>query len=308
MQRSLACPVTFVKLLPGFESSIVHSKEDDKNKKRKEFHECIMIRHITITAEHFRQYRQKLGFSNQADVKDFFGAKDITPTVDFNYIALLNERLYDMLDKINAVVSEEVRIEDLEAFKKEHIDRTFEIMKANNILPVLNNQGRRPEQVYYNWMRGFVLSNYFLKALGLIFEVDTSEIDLIGDDDLKSIETFKRTPKADLEIRLHGKEKMRIEMQSGFTGMNDIKQHKVLEAKRVFRDLGIHTVAIHFDLYNGQVAFMKLDEIEDDSVSWITRQQMEGQTVFNIDQNYFIWKITESPMAYKEIDFDETLL
>jgi hypothetical protein len=51
-----------------------------------------------------------------------------------------------------------------------------------------------------------------------------------------------------------------------------------------------------------------LDEIEDDSVSWITRQQMEGQTVFNIDQNYFIWKITESPKKYKEIDFDETLL
>ena len=48
----------------------------------------------------------------------------------------------------------------------------------------------------------------------------------------------------------------------------------------------------------------KLDEIEDDSVNWITRQQMEGQTVFNIDQNYFIWKITESPIKYKEINFD----
>lgn len=177
-------------------------------------------------------------------------------------------------------------------------------MKANDILPVLNNQGRRPEQVYYSWMRGYVLSNYFLKALGLVFEVDTSNIDLIGDDDLKNIETFKRTPKADLEIKLNDKEKVRIEMQSGFTGINDIKQHKVLEAKRVFRDLGFHTLALHFDLYNGQVAFIKLDEIEDDSVNWITRQQMEGQTVFNIDQNYFIWKITESPMKYKEINFD----
>ena len=144
----------------------------------------------------------------------------------------------------------------------------------------------------------------FLKALGLIFEVDTSSIDLIGDDDLKNVETFKRTPKADLEIKLNGKEKVRIEMQSGFTGINDIKQHKVLEAKRVFRDLGFHTLAIHFDLYNGQVAFIKLDEIGDDSVNWITRQQMEGQTVFNIDQNYFIWKITEKPMKYREINFD----
>lgn len=263
-----------------------------------------MTRQITITAEYFRQYRQKLGFSNQADVKNFFGAKDITPTVDLNYIALLNERLFNILDKVNAVVANDIKIDDLDAFKKEHIEKTFEIMKANNILPILNNQGRRPEQVYYSWMRGYVLSNYFLKALGLVFEVDTSNIDLIGDDDLKNIETFKRTPKADLEIKLNGKEKVRIEMQSGFTGINDIKQHKVLEAKRVYRDLGFHTLAIHFDLYNGQVAFIKLDEIEDDSVNWITRQQMEGQTVFNIDQNYFIWKITESPVKYKEINFD----
>jgi hypothetical protein len=259
---------------------------------------------ITITTEYFRQYRQSLGFTNQTDVKNFFGAKDITPTVDLNYINLLNERLYSIVDKINSVAAEEIKIDDMSAFKKEYIEEVFEILKVNNILPVLNNQGRRPEQVYYSWMRGYILSNYFLKALGLIFEVDTSNIDLIGDDDLKNIETFKRTPKADLEIKLNGSKRIRIEMQSGFTGTNDIKQHKVLEAKRALRDLGVNTLAIHFDLYNGQVAFIKLDEIEDDSVNWITRQQMEGQTVFNIDQNYFIWKVTESPMKYKEMNFD----
>ena len=64
-------------------------------------------------------------------------------------------------------------------------------------------------------MRGYVISNYFLKALGLIFDVDTSKIVLIGDDDFKKVETFKRTPKADLEITLEGKEKIRIEMQAG---------------------------------------------------------------------------------------------
>ena len=263
-----------------------------------------MPKRITITAEYFRRYRQNLGFANQADVKNFFGAKDITPTVDFSYIKLLNKRLCDIVNKVNGVVVNEIKVADLAAFKKDHISRTFTIMKESGILPILNNQGRRPEQVYFSWMRGFVISNYFLKALGLIFGVDTSKIDLIGDDDLKSVETFKRTPKADLEIKLNGKEKIRIEMQSGFTGINDIKQHKVLEAKRVFRDDGMHTFAIHIDLYNGQVAFIKLDEIEDDSVNWITRQQMEGQTVFNIDQNYFVWKITESPIKYKEINFD----
>lgn len=224
-----------------------------------------------------------MGFANQTNVKNFFGAKDIVPTVDFNYVKLLNKRLYDIVDKINSAVSGKIKIDNADIFKKEHIDRTFKIMKEGNIFPLLNNQGRRPEQVYFSWMRGFIISNYFLKALGLIFEVNVSKIDLIGDDDLKNIETFRRTPKADLEIRLNGKEKIRIEMQSGFTGINDIKQHKVLEAKKVFQESGMHTVAIHFDLYNGQAAFVKLDEIEDDSVNWITRQQMEGQTVFNID-------------------------
>ncbi|HED08972.1 MAG TPA: restriction endonuclease [Ignavibacteria bacterium] len=263
-----------------------------------------MTKQITITTEYFRQYRQKLGFTNQTDIKKFFGAKDITPTVDLNYIKLLNKRLCNIIDKINDVIVDEVKINEIDLFKKENIDHAFEIIKNSNLLSILNNQGRRPEQVYYSWMRGFVLSKYFLKALGLIFEVDTSNIDLIGDDDLRNIETFKRTPKADLEIKLAGKEKVRIEMQTGFTGINDIKQHKVLEAKRVFRDMGLPTLAIHFDLYNGQVAFIKLDEIKDDNVNWITRQQMEGQTVFNIDQNYFVWKITEIPIPYKEIIFD----
>jgi len=107
-----------------------------------------------------------------------------------------------------------------------------------------------------------------------------------------------------LEITLNKKEKVIIEMQSGFTGTNDIKQHKVIEAKKVFNETGKHTLAIHFDLYNGQVAFIKLDEIEDDSVNWITRQQMEGQTVFNVDQNHFVWKITEKPIRYKDMKFD----
>ncbi|MFH1890479.1 MAG: restriction endonuclease [Candidatus Kuenenbacteria bacterium] len=261
-----------------------------------------MSKTIIITAKYFRQYRQKLGFDNQADVKNFFGAKDITPTVDFNYIRLLNKRLYDIINKVNGVVADEIKVEDLTAFKKEHIDWTFKIMKESDILPILNNQGRRPEQVYFSWMRGYAVSNYFLKALGLIFGVNTSSIDLIGDDDLRSAETFKRTPKADLEIRMKGKEKVRIEMQSGFTGINDIKQHKVLEAKRVFRDDGIHTLAIHIDLYNGQVAFIKLDGIKDDSVNWITRINSDEGVVWNIDQNFFFWNLENIPSSpYQQI-------
>ncbi len=148
-----------------------------------------------------------------------------------------------------------------------------------------------------------MISSYFLNALSQVFEVDIKNIDLIGDDDLVNIETFKRTPKADLQITLTNGEKIRIEVQSGFQGINDIKQHKVLEAKKIKKEENISSLVVHFDLYNGQVAFVKTDEVDDDSVNWITRQQMEGQTVFNIDQNNFVWKLTEEPSKYSDISF-----
>lgn len=259
---------------------------------------------ITTTVGCFKKYRQKLGFSNQTDVKNFFRAKDITQTIDLNYIKLLNERLYCVVEKINNIVTEDVKIDNLIFFKKQYIDNTFNIMKDKGVLKLFNNQGRRPEQVYYSWMRGYVLLNYFLKAISFIFEVDISKINLIGDDDFKNIKTFKRTPKADLEINLNEKEKIRIEMQTGYIGVNDIKQHKVLEAKRIFNESGVRTLVIHLDLYNGQVAFVMLDSIKEVGEHWITRPQFEGVVVFEIEQKFFVWKITEKPVKYKEMNFD----
>ena len=256
---------------------------------------------ILINTQYFKEYRKELGFTNQNDVKKFFAGKDITPVVDYNYIKLLNDRLVEIIKKINLLVSSDIKISNIDKFCTDNVELVFNKLRDNNIIQRLNNQGRRPEQVYFSWMRGYIVSNYFLKALSKIFDVSFEDISFIGDDDLLNIESFKRTPTADLEIALNDGNKLRIEVQSGFVGVNDIKQHKVLEAKRIFESESISSLAIHFDLFNGQVAFIKLDEIEDDSINWITRQQMEGQTVFNIDQNYFSWKLTEIPPSLDDI-------
>jgi len=258
----------------------------------------------TITTQYFKEYRNKLGFKNKDDAKSFFAAKDIVATVDFNYINLLNLRLIEIIKKINSLVSSNISIVEIDRFCYENVELIFIKLRDHNIIQRLNNQGRRPEQVYFSWMRGFVISNYFLKALSKIFQVNLQDISLIGDDDLRNVKSFKRTPTADLEIALHNGSKLRIEVQSGFQGINDIKQHKVLEAKRIFMEKGIPSLAIHFDLFNGQVAFVELEKIEENNVNWITRQQMEGQTVFNIDQNYFVWKLTETPPSFNEIFMD----
>lgn len=218
-----------------------------------------------IDVKYFKEYRQKLGFANQTAAKNFFAGKDIIPTVDFNYIKLFNNRLVDIVKKINELSDESIRVGDINSFCKENIDSVFKKLKDNNVILRLNNQGRRPEQVYFSWMRGYIISNYFLKALSLVFEVNIGNINLVGDDDLTNIETFKRTPKADLEVNLKNNGKIRLEIQSGFQGINDIKQHKVIEAKRLFAEESISSLAIHFDLFNGQVAFVKLDNIEDDN-------------------------------------------
>lgn len=254
-----------------------------------------------IDSNYFREYRQIVGFTNQGFAKSFFGAKDVHPSVDINYIVNLNARLFEIIDKINKIVPDSIKYEDIREFEKEFITDAFETMKEHSILSRLNNQGRRPEEVYFSWMRGYTIANYFMKALSRMFGINLEDIEIIGEDDLKKIETFKRTPTADLQLNLDGIGKVRLEVQSGFQGINDIKQHKVMVAKRIFQSDATITLVIHFDIYNGQVGIVRVDNVSDNDINWITRQQLEGQTVFNIDQNYFVWKLTEDCPTTEDI-------
>ncbi|NLB63607.1 MAG: restriction endonuclease [Fibrobacter sp.] len=259
---------------------------------------------MKIDSKYFKDYRKSLGFTSQKATKDFFAAKDIKAPIDYAYIEALNQRLCDITIKTNDLVSDEIKDDNINSFCAQNILEVFNKLREHEIIPRLNNQGRRPEHVYFSWMRGYVISTFFLKALSYFFEVDIDTIELIGDDDLESIATFRRTPKADMQVKLNDGEVLRVEVQSGFQGVNDIKQHKVLEAKSVKKSNGLSSLVVHFDLYNGQVAFVSLNDIDDDSINWITRQQMEGQTVFNIAQNYFRWKLTEKPPKFSEIRMD----
>ncbi|MBR5939976.1 MAG: hypothetical protein IKZ88_01860 [Neisseriaceae bacterium] len=237
-------------------------------------------------SKNFKQYRQKLGFNNKLSFSDFLSAKDIQADIDFNYIELLNTRIKDIFYKINNVSF--IKQENIELFLQNNLNNVFNQLKQNGILNKLNNQGRRKEEVYFSWIRGYLMLEYFKPAIAKIFSVNIDNIQSIGDDDFSNIDTFKRTPKADLQINHY-----RIEVQSGFKGINDIKQHKVLEAKRIYLENKIETIVLHFDLFNGQVAFVNISNIAENDLNWITRQQMEGQTVFNIDPNYFKWLITD---------------
>lgn len=254
-----------------------------------------------INPEYFREYRKLLGFSNQNHVKEFFQAKDIPVSVDYSYIELLNSRLLWIVEKINWITHPSIWLSSLESFDETYINGAYRVIRESWVILRLNNQWRRIEDVYFSWMRWYIISCFFTKALGCIFNIDSNNIRVIWEDDLWNIDTFRRSPKADIEVKIPSWKIIRIEMQSWFTGINDIKQHKVNEAKKIYEEYWYETIVIHFDIFNGQVWFVKIHDISDTDQNWITRQQMEGQTVFQIDQNFFLWKLIEKPLSYEEL-------
>jgi len=253
-----------------------------------------------IDTKYFKRYRANMGFLNQSDLKTFLSAKDIKADIDYDYISKLNARLKDILIKLDNLVATSIRCDNITEFLYNNIDMVFKSFRTKNIIPKLNNQGRRPEQVYFSWLRGSIICNYFKKAISQIFNIENKIIYNIGQDNVDNLDGFARQPTADLEIKL-GKKVIRIEVQSGFQGINDIKEHKVREAKKQLETRGINSVIMHVDMFNGQVGFVNISNIEDTDINWITRQQMEGQTVFNINQNYFIWKLIEPPPKLSDI-------
>lgn len=258
---------------------------------------------MSLDSEYFKEYRRRIGFTNQQTTRSYLSAKDIVADVDFQYVEKLIARLRDIYKHLNSAIHESVRHKDFAEFAKHAIDVPYERIKREGLIGNLNNQGRRPEQVLFNWLRGYAATEFMRPAIAYVFEVDPMSIESIGDDDFSSQETFKRTPRADLKVR-EGRDSLRLEVQAGFQDINDVKQHKWLEAKRVLAETGHHTVCVHCDFYNGQVAFIRLSSIPENDVHWITRQQMEGQTVLNISQNRFSWGLINKPPLFDELELD----
>ena len=257
---------------------------------------------IVNFVESAREYRKDLGFTSQEKLKEFYKGTDIDRPVNLDYIDQLNERLGKIVIKVDSVVHKSIKSPNIKRFITENLENPYSLILKNNLLPLMTNQGRTPENVYYNWMRGHLFSEYFKNAISEIFAIEGATIKNIGEDDFNNIETFKRAATADLEI-ITKQGTIRIEMQSGFTGINDIKQHKWTEAVRK-KSSKTKSMVMHIDLFNGATAFVRLDNIAENDLQWITRQQMEGQTVYNIDANKFTWRITDAVPNLNNLDID----
>lgn len=248
----------------------------------------------------YREFRKKIGYTNASELKKYYKATDIAD-INWSKIEQYNQRIKDMFSAINRGIHDSIRHDHLEEFNLK-IDEAYHILRENKIIPKLSNYGRSPEAVYYSWMRGYAVLEFFVDALAAVFNVPREAIRNVGHDQLTSIETFSQSPTADLEITLDDN-RVRLEIQSGFTGANDIKAHKVKEAKKIFQNEQIVSYIVHFDLFNGCVAIVNISNINDDSIHWESRQQFESQRVFAIPDDAFKWFLPDELPCYADILF-----
>ena len=241
-----------------------------------------------------KEFRNKLGFSNQNTLKHFFKLTDVT-FVNWDKIEFSNQRLGEIFTNLNNAVHEDIKYKNINKFTQK-INQSYNKMKNNKIIQGLNNQGRAPEDVYYSWMRGFLVCEFFQPAVKKLF--NTRRITHIGKDDLTKIETVQRNATADYEFEKENKT-YRIEIQAGFTGQNDIKKSKIEEAQKQ-KNNKISSYLIHFDLFNGCAAVIDISDFYSIPNEYY-KIKFENTKVLPIKEEWFKWNLTEKLPKLDEI-------
>lgn len=244
-----------------------------------------------------RSFRASLGFTNQEKLKKYFKATDFV-VVNWDKIYQCNTRLKEICEKINGAISNDIQIDDIDEFTNK-INEAFEIMLDNDIFPRLNNQGRNPDDVYYNWMRGYLICEMFIPAIARIFNITEESIIHTGQDDLTNLETFARAATADLEVITAENNRIRLEMQAGYTGTNDIKRSKIVEAINKKNRDGIDTYVVHIDIFNGKAAIIDISNANDSTLHY--HKAFENTDVLTINPNWFLWRLANPLPALNDI-------
>lgn len=98
-----------------------------------------------------------------------------------------------------------------------------------------------------------------------------------------------------------------FEIQSGYTGINDIKEHKVREAHHISQNENIESYVVHFDLFNGSMAIIHITNINGNSIHWKRIAQIEGQKASSIPKETFKWSIMDKPVDFANILYENEI-
>jgi hypothetical protein len=154
--------------------------------------------------------------------------------------------------------------------------------------------------VYYSWLRGYAIAEFLLPALRALFKVLPDQIENAGGDRLRNPDDFEQTAAADYIVRPDEKQTWRVEIQSGFTNLHDIKKHKFDEAQRVFSCEKEPSAVLHFDVLSGRVAIVALHTRGPSPSPWVVRRQFEGQQVAEIPESAFTWSVANEPADFSQ--------
>lgn len=246
-----------------------------------------------------KSFRASMKLTSKDKAKKFFKFTDEI-SVDYKRLEACNSRVKEIFARLNNCVDDSIKV-NLEEYNKK-IDYAYAEMKKNDLFKKLTNNGRNPVDVYFNWLRGYAICEYFVKAISLIFDVNESNIKRIGKDDFTNIKVFKRTADADFEIQINKETKYKLEVQSGFTGVNDIKKTKIDKAKNVKQNENIESFLIHFDIFNGQAALYCTSDFDTAKIEWILK--FENSKTVKIPDDAFKWDLENTPLKFKDFRYN----
>lgn len=242
-----------------------------------------------------KDWRRALGFSNQMLAKRYFQAKDLPLPVNYQHLETLNDRIAELIVRINAVVHPSIRHTNISQLITDCVYQVYEELKRNDLISGMRNNGRDPHNVYFSWLRGRAITEFLLPAVSQVLGISRSQIEHSGSDVFLDQRSFERTAVADLKLTLRDSSVWMVEVQAGFTKQHDIKRQKVREAVRTYETHQISSALLHFDVFDGRVALVALNTIDESKAAWVSRDEYEGQQVIELPDHSFIWQIADEP-------------
>ena len=207
-----------------------------------------------------KQYRKNIGFTSKGKCFEFLKGKDIV-CINWDLLKLYNLRLIDIGQRVQKqlIVPNPINVESF-------LLDAFNVMKRNSIIETLNNHGRANENVYYDWMLGYMIESLFTPLIQK--ELNLNQVVRIGGDDLTNPETFKRKSTPDLSDPTQN---IVIDVQCGSgEGKITIKKSKV---DNVLRN-GYNGYAVTIGLATGLYGVIHLNPLK--KVNFVPNASWEG--------------------------------
>lgn len=236
---------------------------------------------------------------------DFFGARDVTPEVDYFYLKRLRVRLAEIVWQLFGILPPPFCPADVGDFVTEEIAEVYEILYRSSVFEqyydreLEERQGKRVEDAYYFWMRERVLLKLFLPSIAYLFQVPLFTVKVREEAlsilqtenernlvELRSYFAKKEGKEGEKELSLREKQRLSlaVEVYFDFSGKRPMAAEKIKAAKKRYEKTGMPSPLLYIDLPHARGAMLSLETLAED------------MTVVPTED--FVWSLNEIPPMY----------